>query len=177
MFWVYLSTLIVSCWIQFHNNFVWSFCVRPSGCFLDLLTRSGRIKKSDWPPWSWHLTFLNFFFYITLKTSVLQKPTWSQLLPNKGAMMPKLQNNIRANRMWPPVRQSFWQRPAVFWVKSHKRLILSFLDSPSPSFLCHQTKLVKSLSSGPYRLTSICGQSSPRVKIRTFFIDCSQLQI
>lgn len=107
MFWVYLSTLIVSCWIQFHNNFVWSFCVRPSGCFLDLLTRSGRIKKSDWLPWSWHLTFLNFFFfYITLKTSVLQKPTWSQLLPNKAAMMPKLQNNIRANRMWPPVRQS-----------------------------------------------------------------------
>lgn len=107
MFWVYLSTLIVSCWIQFHNNFVWSFCVRPSGCFLDLLTRSGRIKKSDWLPWSWHLTFLNFFFfYITLKTSVLQKPTWSQLLPNKGAMMPKLQNNIRANRMWPPVRQT-----------------------------------------------------------------------
>lgn len=106
MLWVYLSTLIVSCWIQFHNNFVWSFCVRPSGCFLDLLTWSGRIKKSDWPPWSWHLTFLNFFFYITLKTSVLQKPTWSQLLPNKGAMMPKLQNNIRANRMWPPVRQT-----------------------------------------------------------------------
>lgn len=106
MFWVYLSTLIVSCWIQFHNNFVWSFCVRPSGCFLDLLTWSGRIKKSDWPPWSWHLTFLNFFFYITLKTSVLQKPTWSQLLPNKAAMMPKLQNNIRANRMWPPVRQT-----------------------------------------------------------------------
>lgn len=107
MFWVYLSTLIVSCWIQFHNNFVWSFCVRPSGCFLDLLTRSGRIKKSDWLPWSWHLTFLNFFFfYITLKTSVLQKPTWSQLLPNKAAMMPKLQNNIRANRMWPPVRQT-----------------------------------------------------------------------
>lgn len=106
MFWVYLSTLIVSCWIQFHNNFVWSFCVRPSGCFLDLLTRSGRIKKSDWPSRSWHLTFLFFFFYITLKTSVLQKPTWSQLLPNKGAMMPKLQNNIRANRMWPPVRQT-----------------------------------------------------------------------
>lgn len=107
MFWVYLSTLIVSCWIQFHNNFVWSFCVRPSGCFLDLLTRSGRIKKSDWLPWSWHLTFLNFFFfYITLKTSVLQKPTWSQLLPNKGAMMPKLQNNIRANRMWPFLRQT-----------------------------------------------------------------------
>lgn len=107
MLWVYLSTLIVSCWIQFHNNFVWSFCVRPSGCFLDLLTRSGRIKKSDWLPWSWHLTFLNFFFfYITLKTSVLQKPTWSQLLPNKAAMMPKLQNNIRANRMWPPVRQT-----------------------------------------------------------------------
>lgn len=106
MLWVYLSTLIVSCWIQFHNNFVWSFCVRPSGCFLDLLTWSGRIKKSDWPPWSWHLTFLNFFFYITLKTSVLQKPTWSQLLPNKAAMMPKLQNNIRANRMWPPVRQT-----------------------------------------------------------------------
>lgn len=106
MFWVYLSTLIVSCWIQFHNNFVWSFCVRPSGCFLDLLTRSGRIKKSDWPSRSWHLTFLFFFFYITLKTSVLQKPTWSQLLPDKGAMMPKLQNNIRANRMWPPVRQT-----------------------------------------------------------------------
>lgn len=106
MFWVYLSTLIVSCWIQFHNNFVWSFCVRPSGCFLDLLTWSGRIKKSDWPPWSWHLTFLNFFFYITLKTSVLQKPTWSQLLPNKAAMMPKLQNNIRANRMWPFLRQT-----------------------------------------------------------------------
>lgn len=54
----------------------------------------------------WHSCFFLFFFYITLKTSVLQKPTWGQLLPNKAAMMPKLQNNIRANRMWPPLRQT-----------------------------------------------------------------------
>lgn len=164
MFWVYLSTLIVSCWIQFHNNFVWSFCVRPSGCFLDLLTWSGRIKKSDWPPWSWHLTFLNFFFYITLKTSVLQKPTWSQLLPNKAAMMPKLQNNIRANRMWPPVRQT------ILLAASGR--LLGEIPQSLNSQLPWLALALASLSSDKTRQVSQLGPLSPYINLWAVVTPC-----
>lgn len=164
MLWVYLSTLIVSCWIQFHNNFVWSFCVRPSGCFLDLLTWSGRIKKSDWPPWSWHLTFLNFFFYITLKTSVLQKPTWSQLLPNKAAMMPKLQNNIRANRMWPPVRQT------ILLAASGR--LLGEIPQSLNSQLPWLALALASLSSDKTRQVSQLGPLSPYINLWAVVTPC-----
>lgn len=164
MFWVYLSTLIVSCWIQFHNNFVWSFCVRPSGCFLDLLTRSGRIKKSDWPSRSWHLTFLFFFFYITLKTSVLQKPTWSQLLPNKAAMMPKLQNNIRANRMWPPVRQT------ILLAASGR--LLGEIPQSLNSQLPWLALALASLSSDKTRQVSQLGPLSPYINLWAVVTPC-----
>lgn len=164
MLWVYLSTLIVSCWIQFHNNFVWSFCVRPSGCFLDLLTWSGRIKKSDWPSRSWHLTFQNFFFYITLKTSVLQKPTWSQLLPNKAAMMPKLQNNIRANRMWPPVRQT------ILLAASGR--LLGEIPQALNSQLPWLALALASLSSDKIRQVSQLGPLSPYINLWAVVTPC-----
>lgn len=49
--------------------------------------------------------------------------------------------------------------------------IIVWNNSTSPtahslsSLLCHQTKLIKPLSLGPYRLTSICGQLPPHVKL------------